>query len=131
MFKPLDHILEMVETGLIECSGEVEPEEFPAYIQRIWMRDRDRLESANHRARRLHEFDIDRNILHMMRCDSGLGGDSYELEDLLEYLADRVFYFHHCHIRNVAGKLVPPFVAGPSSWHCSRISDWQRTIRNH
>ena len=131
VFKPLHKILEMVEAGLIECSGEVDPEDFPGYLERIWLRDRSRLESAKSRAQRLHKFDTDKNILHMMRCESGLGGESYDLEDLLEYLADCVFYFHKCHIRNRAGKLVPPFVAGPSSWHCSRISEWQRTIRNH
>ena len=130
VFEPFDQILELVKVGLIECPVRVKPEEFPVYLQRIWMRDRKRLYSAIDRAHRLQTFDTDTNILHMMRCESGLGGESYELQDLLEYLADRVIHFPPCHIRNAAGKLAPPFVTGPRSWHCSRSSDWQRTMRD-
>ena len=62
-----------------------------------------------------------------MRRESGLGGSSYELEDLLEYLADRVRHFHQCHIRISAGESIPPFVLGLSSWHCS-VSDGQESV---
>ena len=64
----------------------------------------------------------------MMRCDAGLGGDSHEFYDLLEYLADQVQYFPESHYRNKKGKLVPPFITKPSRWHCTKQGDWERAI---
>ena len=118
----------MWEEGLIVCPCEVDPEDFPAYLERIWTRDRNRLREAEMRAQMLGKHDTKVNVLHMMRCDAGLGGESHELEDLLEYLADFVYFFSASHICTMDGKLVPPFVAGPMSYHCSRIGDWQRTV---
>ena len=130
VFKRLEQVLEVWEAGLIECPCDVDPKDCPAYLERIWTRDRLRLRKAKMRAQTLGKHDTEANVLHMMRCDAGLGGESHELEDLLEYLAYFVYLFTASHIRNFAGKLVPPFIAGPTTYHCSRNGDWQRTVCN-
>ena len=61
----------------------------------------------------------------MARCGSGLGGHSWELKDLLAYLADFIKHFPHGYQRDVKGKLVAPFVTSASGWHCTRRGDWQ------
>ena len=68
-------------------------------------------------------------ILDMFRCDAGLGGTSLVLEDLLEYLADVVRHFAPAFGRNSKGKLVLPYVAHPSRWHCTKQGDWQQMRR--
>ena len=63
--------------------------------------------------------------IEMARCDAGLGGRSWELQDLLAYLADFIKHFPHGYQRDAKNKLVPPFVTGVAGWHCTRRGDWQ------
>ena len=57
-------------------------------------------------------------ILDMLSCDAGLGGTSFEMQDLLEYLADAVQYYSPAYGRTNAGKLVLPYLTHPTRWHC-------------
>ena len=61
----------------------------------------------------------------MAQCGSGLGEISFELEDLLEYLADQVRYFASASRRNDKDKLITPFITASSRWHCTKQGEWK------
>ena len=58
----------------------------------------------------------------MDRPDNGLG-TSGELQDLLEYLADRLTYSPLGYMQDERGKLIVPMITARARWHCSRQSD--------
>ena len=66
-----------------------------------------------------------RGVLEMAQCGSGLGEISFEMEDLLEYLADQVRYFASASRRNDKDKLITPFITAPSRWHCTKQGEWK------
>lgn len=90
-------------------------------VRRIHARDNLRYNQAKERAEHLQKH---RGELFMDTPSAGLG-NSPELLDLLEYLADTTYYWSPCHFVKPNGKLRPPCVTTPDRWHCSRQGDWQ------
>ena len=73
-------------------------------ILRIVERDHLRLQTHISRAPELPEGPPDsRDVLHLTRSDSGLGG-SVEIRDLLHYLADRVLHCVEAYVVNEKGE---------------------------
>ena len=99
-----------------------DPAEFKEHVARIWERDQARIEEARVRASILEPH---RGVLEMAQCGSGLGEISFEMEDLLEYLADQVRYFASASRRNDKDKLITPFITAPSRWHCTKQGEWK------
>jgi hypothetical protein len=122
-----ERIHDMAQQGLITRPHYVEPDKFGQYLQRIWYRDQMRLDQARARTPELALEPMQVDVLKMASCESGLGIGSLYLKDLLAYLADCVYYYPHGYQRGPDGKLIPPFVAGPTGWHCSRNVEWQST----
>ena len=123
--KPWRVVEELMDKGLIDSTCPHPPADMPAYIERLYHRDVKRLNEARCRATLLRPHT---GVLEMMRCGAGLGDNSHELYDLLEYLADIVQYFPGSHYHKRNGAIVPPFITHPSRWHCTRQADWMRTI---
>ena len=99
-----------------------DPAEFKEHVARIWERDQARIEEARVRASILEPH---RGVLEMAQCGPGLGEISFEMEDLLEYLADQVRYFASASRRNDKDKLITPFITAPSRWHCTKQGEWK------
>ena len=123
--KPWRVVEELMAKGLIDSTSPHPQADLPGYVERLYNRDVGRLNEARCRATMLRPH---KGVLDMMRCDEGLGGNSHELYDLLEYLADIVLYFPAAHYLKRNGRLVPPYITKPSKWHCTRQSNWKRTI---
>jgi len=121
---PWTSVTVLLDEHRVDSTTVVEPLELPAYAQRLWIRERSRLQEAKERASSLQPHT---GILDMFQCESGLNGTSFEMEDLLEYLADAVQHYGPAYGRSNVGKLVPPFLTHPTRWHCTRQGDWQRT----
>lgn len=124
--KPWLEVQALLDHGLIRSSLPVTPEELPDYVRRLHNRDTTRMEDAVKRVPKVGTKPHS-GVLDMSSPMSGLGGNSFELEDLLEYLADAAFYFRESHFRTMSGKLVPPLVTQISRWHCTRQGDWLQT----
>ena len=109
--------------GLIERPLSSDPDEpLESIVRRIRERDSFRYYRAIERADHVQTHTGE---LFMDTPHSGLG-DSPELRDLLEYLADIVYHWRTCHfVKPENGKTLPPCVTSIDRWHCSRQGDWQ------
>ena len=92
---------------------------FLARVRGYHQREQYRLAIAQLRAEKLHK---QWGYLRMDRPDNGLG-TSGELQDLLEYLADRLTYSPLGYMQDEGGKLIVPMITARARWHCSRQSD--------
>ena len=99
-----------------------DPAEFREHVARIWERDRAILAEARVRASILAPH---RGVSEMAQCGPGLGSVSFEMEDLLEYLADMVRHYASASRRNHRNKLVTPFLTARSRWHCTKQGEWK------
>ena len=122
---PWTSVQVLLDEHRIDSTTVVEASELPAYVRRVWNRDRCRLEQARERAASLQPH---MGILDMFRCEPGLNGTSFETQDLLEYLADAVQHYGPAHGHGSGGKHVPPFLTHPTRWHCTRQGDWKRKL---
>ena len=112
---------ELVTKRLLEEPSYVKPNKIPflARVRGYHQREQYRLAIAQLRAEKLHK---QWGYLRMDRPDNGLG-TSGELQDLLEYLADRLTYSPLGYMQDERGKLIVPMITARARWHCSRQSD--------
>ena len=120
-------------TGHKEITGEPTfvPPKIP-FLERVrgyHQREQCRLAMARLRAEKVHK---QWGYLRMYRPDNGLG-TSGELQDLLEYLADRLTYSPLGYMQDERGKLIVPMITAQARWHShdKAIRCWLNKTTGH
>ena len=133
VWESLDDLLRMAEQKLLDPPVFVPQEQLADYLIRVHRRERARHEAHAGRITKLEELATEANQeptrVWMATPSYGLGSTSWSLQDLLAYLADRIYHYPKGYRRNAKGKLVPPFVTRKESWHCTKSSDWKLRLQ--
>ena len=133
VWESLEDLLQMAEHRLLDRPTFVEPQKLPAYLKRVHQREVARLQEHAGRIAKLIELadqphHQEPSEVWMSLPTAGLGFTSWNLRDLLAYLADRILHYPKTYRLNAIGQLVPPFLTRPGSWHCTRSSDWKHRL---
>lgn len=127
----VDRALVRGSLELIRAKHEilVDADKYAAETHRLHQRDIGRVSFAAERARQMPNSIAERIALDC--ADSALGGDgkSLALADLLHYLHDCIQHKSVTYTHDEKGKLVPPVLLSPNSWHVTRHDDWQLAPR--